>query len=338
MDQNTKKPQRRYKEKFMDLGYIFNIITIIALIALPAIGITMGQSRAAIRAIIAIDTQPAARGSIMKMVILGMALMETAGVLGVAFAVMLILDLFSPTNATTTASGLAWLGIACALGIPGMATGITSAWPTREACNAVARQPFFSSKILNVLLLSLTLLQTPVVLGFIMAWLIKSQAVGITDILDGIRLLSAGFVVGVGSIGPLIGIGHFARQSVNGLGLNRDAYPQLFAFTFISEAIIETPLLFAFVVGLILLYASNESHDAFVRGTIYISAAACTGIAAIMPSISSGKVASVASREIALTPERYSAIARASMLVQALLDTFIVYATLVSLMMIFMVK
>ena len=140
------------------------------------------------------------------------------------------------------------------------------------------------------------------------------------------------------SIGPLIGIGYFARQSVAGLGVNRDAYPQLFSFTFISEAIIETPLLFAFVVGLMLLYASNTGHDAFVRGTIYISAALCTGIAAIMPSISSGKVASAASKEIALTPERYTNIARASMLVQALLDTFIVYATLVSLMMLFVVK
>lgn len=320
----------------MELAYILHIITIITVIVLPTIGIALGQSRAAMRAIIAMDTQPAARGSIMKMVILGMALMETAGVLGVAFAVMLILDLFS--SPATTASGLAWLGIACALGIPGFVTGIASAWPTHEACDAVSRQPFFSPKILNVLLLSLTLLQTPVILGFITAWIIKSQAAGITDILDGIRLFSAGLVVGVGSIGPLIGIGTFARQSVNGLGFNRGAYPQLLTFTFISEAIIETPLLFAFVIGLMLLYAQNEGHAELVRGCVYIGAAVCTGVAAIMPSISSGRVASVASREIALQPERYSAIARASMLVQALLDTFIVYATLVSLMMIFVVK
>ncbi len=320
----------------MDIGYILNIITIIAVIALPAMGIAIGQSRSAMRAIMAIDTQPAARGSIMKMVILGMALMETAGVLGVAFAVMLILDLFSATG--STASGLAWLGIACSLGIPGFVSGITSAWPTHEACDAVARQPFFSAKILNVLLLSLTLLQTPVVLGFIVAWMIKSQASGITNILDGIRLFSAGLVVGLGSIGPLIGIGSFARQCVHGLGLNRHAYTQLFTFTFISEAIIETPLLFAFVVGLMLLYAANEGHAVLVRGAVYLGAAACTGIAAILPSVSSGRVASAASKAIAQTPERYSLIARSSMLVQALLDTFIVYATLVSMMMIFMVK
>jgi len=314
----------------IELAYILNYGTLVLVVALTSLGVAIGQGMAGYGAIHAINIQPMARNEITKTLVLSMALMETSGVLGIALGILLLLD--PSLSDAHLASGIARCGIALSICLTGLTIGIVSAQPTRQACMSIARQPFFNKNILNLLLITQSLLQTPLLFGFLVAWLIKMQAAEVETIVDGWRLFSCGLVMGLGSIGPIIGLAAFAQSAVEGIGRNRKAYSKIVTFTFISEAIIETPILFSFVIAMIMLFSPVTPKDTFLRAVMMLAAAISTGFSTIAPGINSGAIASEAGRQIALYPEHYSVVARASMLAQALIDTFVLYAALTSLL------
>lgn len=233
----------------------------------------------------------------------------------------------------TTYTGIATLGIALAICISGFVIGIVSAFPAQQACLAIARQPFFAQKIVRFMLITQSIIQTPIVFSFIIAMLIKAQLTTIDSLADSFRLLGAGICIGFGSIGPSIGLAQFARTACSGLGINRDAYNKLLPFTFLSEAIIETPIIFALVVSILLLVTGIPNGNLLV-GIAMLFAGFCTGFGTIGAGISSGKTSSAACHQIALAPEKYSLLARVSMFSQGLIDTCAIYALLISLLLI----
>src|SRR5437870_5245177 len=84
-------------------------------------------------------------------------------------------------------------------------------------------------------------------LDIIIALFIQGQSVFVETMRDSLRLISSGLAIGLGSVGPAIGLAIFAKAACAGIGINRKAYAKILPFTFISEAIIETPVIFAFV-------------------------------------------------------------------------------------------
>ena len=260
-----------------------------------------------------------------------MALMETGAVIGLALSIVLLID---PTvKEPILAGGIARFGIPLCICLCGISIGIVSSWLTRQACMSIARQPFFNKNILNLLLITQSLLQTPLIFSFIVSWIIKMQASSAVFIIDGWRLLASGLVMGLGSIGPIIGLALFACAALEGIGRNRKAYPKMLTFTFISQAIIETPILFSFIIALMMLFTPITGNDTFLKGVIMMAAALCTGLTTMVPGINSGKIASAAGRQLALNPDNYSILSRTSMLAQALIDTFVLYGALISTLM-----
>ena len=69
----------------------------------------------------------------------------------------------------------------------------------------------------------------------------QGQAAHVLLCSDSLRLIASGLCIGIGSIGPAIGLSIFSRAALNGISRNIQAYSKLLSFTFISEAIIETP-------------------------------------------------------------------------------------------------
>lgn len=320
----------------IDASSLLNYGTIVFTVAGTSLGTAIGQGLASYAALQALNIQPMARNEITRTLVLALALMETAAVIGIALAILLLID--PSIKQPVLAASIGRCGIALAMSLTGLAIGIASSLPTRSACMAIARQPFFSKNIVNLLLIAQSLLQTPILFGFIISWIIKTQAVSVTSLFDGWRLIASGLVMGLGSIGPVIGLGLFAQAAVQGVGVNRKSYTKMLTFTFISEAIIETPILFSFIVGLIILFSPITPQDNFVRGIIMLAAALCTGLSTIMPGINSGRIAGAAGKELALHPDQYSILSRTSMLGQALLDTFVLYAALISFLMILVTR
>lgn len=318
----------------IDLTGFFYYITITLCAAITSIGVGIGESLASIAAISALNRQPAARSDISRAVIVGMALTETAAVIGVVVAFLLVtrVNMLSTSNPYT---GLAIIGIACAISLSGAVVGIASSMPVKQACLAIARQPFFAPKIFNLMLITTSFIQTPIIFGFIIALLILYQAPQVTTSSGSLHLIGSGLAIGIGGIGPVLGLGTFAQSACRGIGFNRDAYNRLLTFTFMSQAFIETPIVLSLVVALILITRAPLPGSE-ITGIAALAAALCTGISTITPGMSSGQTAGAACTQIAQYPEQYSLISRASILAQGLIDSIAIYGWLVALMLIFL--
>lgn len=304
--------------------------TIALVVGVNAIGVGIGQGNASKASIDAINIQPSARSEIMKSSIVGMALIETAAIMGITIAFILF---FQTQQQTPSAyASYAELGIACAISFSGFVLGLVAAWPAQEACLAIARQPFFGQKIFRFMLITQTIIQTPIIFGFIVAMFIKDQALLVTTLPESIRLIACGLCIGLGSIGPAIGLATFARTACRSLGVNRNAYNKLLTFTFMSEAIIETPLIFSLIVA-ILLINTTIVGDNIAGACALLGAALSIGLGTIGAGISSGKTAAAACEQIALHPENYATLSRASMFAQGVIDTCAIYALLIALML-----
>lgn len=308
-------------------------ITVAIPITLSAIGVGIGQGFIGIKALQAIHTQPSASTDITKVSIIGMALTETAAILGSVISIILLLSKSIPLDITYASLGR--IGIALAIGISGFVAGIASSLPAQASCTTIARQPFFASKVMNLMLITQTLIMTPNIFGFLVSLLINNHIATATTLNQGLQLLAAGLSIGLGSIGPSIGLSLFAYTACQAVGINRKAYGKILSFTFISEAIIETPLIFSLLVSLSILTIPITPETSAIKGIAFLSAAICMGISTLGTGFSSGKTGSAATLQIAANPEQSSMISKVAMLALAMIDTFAIYGLLTAMMLIF---
>ncbi len=318
----------------IDKTHFIHYGTIAAATAINAIGVGIGQGLTSRAAIAAINQQPSAKNEITRTAILGMALIETAAVMGTFLSFLLLLQ--ARQNAHSYYSHLSEIGIALAICCSGFVLGLVSALPARAACLSIARQPFFAAQITRYMMISLSLLQTPIIFGLIIGLIIQSQAASVTTLRDSLRLISAGLCIGLGSIGPAIGLAAFAEKACEGLGKNRHSYGRIFSFTLVSQAIIETPIIFSLIIAISLLLLIPSSPDEnIIDGISFIAAALCTGLGTLGPGIGSGRTARIACDQIVAKPEMYSVLSRLSMFAQGLIETCVIYSVLISFMLLF---
>lgn len=69
------------------------------------------------------------------------------------------------------------------------------------------------------------------------------------------RLLAAGLAIGLGAIGPGIGVGMLVAAALNAIGRNPEASGNIQVNMFIGIAFTEAISIYALVVSLILLFA-----------------------------------------------------------------------------------
>lgn len=313
----------------IELGSFLHYLALALMASVSTIGVGIGQGAISVAALEAMNIQPAAQLNITRISIFGMILLEFAAIAGVTFALFI---LFS-SQPVTLLSGIAHMGIAIAIALAGIMVGIACYFPAREACFAVSRQPFFAQPILRFMLLTQSIIQTPVVFAFIIGMFIKNQTGSLTSVEESVRLLASGICMGLGTIGPAIGLAAFAKNACKGIGLNRHSYNKMVSFTFISQAIIETPMLFALVISLFIL--GTSSGDNWTRVIGLLASGLCAGIGTFAPGISSGRTAAKACEQLALHPQQYGTLSKMSMLAQGIIDSNAIYAFLVAMILYF---
>jgi len=313
----------------MHSTYLFHYGTIALSVALSSIGVGIGEGLTGLAALKALNIQPGARNEISKTFILGMALIETSAVVGLTVSLILLAPLSNLPNLEFI--HYSELGIALAISLSGLVIGITSSFPAQEACMAAARQPFFTQKILSIMLLTQSLMQTPIIFAFIVALFIKGQMIEVTTLADSFRLIASGLCIGLASIGPALGLSKFSQTACKSVGVNRDAYSQLLSFTLVSEALIESPLIFALLISLMLTQVRSSGISPMIDICVFLGAAFCMGCGTLGTSIASGRVAAKACSQIALNPQNYAALARTSMVGQVLIETCSIYTLVIAL-------
>jgi F0F1-type ATP synthase membrane subunit c/vacuolar-type H+-ATPase subunit K len=311
----------------IDSTYI--LLSLIPVI-LSALGTGIGQGLIGKQALQSMLKQPTASNNISKLCIIGTAVTETAAILGILMSLMLLGDANNIHNIWST---YGVIGIACAVGISGFCAGIASSFPVIASCQSLARQPFLQGKILNLMLITQTLIMTPNIFGLLIALLIKGKMAETESFTQALQLLASGLSIGLGCIGPSIGLSLFAFAACQAIGINKKAYGKILTFTFICEAIIETPVIFSLLISLIIL-TTTINPESILQGWQFLAAALCIGLSTISPGINSGRTAAHASTQIAYNLETYPNLSKLTMLALAMIDSFTIYGLLVSIIMI----
>ena len=153
-------------------GSILDYVAVVLSIALASVGTGIGQGMAAAQALSAIDRQEFGRSHVFRTVMLGLVLCESACI----FALIISIILFgSIDGVTTVAATLCRLGAALAIGVSACAVGIASSYAVSASCVSVSRQPFYSQRIMTLMLISQTIIEAPVIFAFIFALIIKGS-------------------------------------------------------------------------------------------------------------------------------------------------------------------
>ena len=300
--------------------------TVVVLGALPIFATALGQARVGKAALAALKQQPAHDSGIKKLFFAAIALSETVALI----AVLMVAYLFKQE----VLSDLAGYVRICAVGaivVPAVLTGYRASRASAQALISVARQPALTSRVLNFMLITQSLMQTPVIFCTLFAAIIQAQAATVTTAPEAMRLCAAAIVLALCAAGPCIGLSTFIARATQALKYNREAYSSLFSFTFMSQAIIETPFLLGLAVALVLLQVEATT---VIKGVAYLCAAVTLGVSAIVVSISSAHVATQVVDGIAHRPHETPLLGRFSLFCQAFIDTTAIYGLIVALLFI----
>ncbi len=71
---------------------------------------------------------------------------------------------------------------------------------------------------------------------------------------EGLKLIAAGLAMGLGAIGPGVGIGILAAGALQAIGRNPDARGPIFTNMILTVALAEAVAIYALVVAIIILF------------------------------------------------------------------------------------
>ena len=144
--------------------------------------------------------------------------------------------------------------------------------------------------------------------------------------------LGAGLAMGLGAIGSALGEGYAARQTLGGLARQPAVRDSLVRNMLLGQAITETPGIFALVVAFMLAFGSGESSS-LAHAAAVLASGLCIGIGSLGSAVGSGTIAGRAIDAMSRNPARAGASLKMMILAQALCQTTIVYALVVSLVL-----
>jgi len=221
-------------------------------IGLGAIGAALGEGYTAGFANEALSNKPDKAGDIMKNMLVGQAIAESAAIFALVIAILLLF-LEIPSVSYLKASALIGAGICMGLGAIG--SGIGSGFPGGEACLGIARQPAVSNKLMTNMLIGSAVCQTPAIFSMVVSLMLvfmdfSNQPLAPTWA----ALIGAGISTGFAAIGSGYGGGLAAGASCDSIARNPETFGSVTTTMLVGQAVSESTGIYALVVALLLIF------------------------------------------------------------------------------------
>ncbi|NDH09970.1 MAG: hypothetical protein EBY16_10295, partial [Gammaproteobacteria bacterium] len=144
-----------------------------------------------------------------------------------------------------------------------------------------------------------------------------------------IKFIASSISLFLGSLGGIWAIANFNAKSCTMTGYNRQATKKIFNFTFVSQTMIETPILLSFILSLII---NNTNIENLTQAIMTLAAGICMGTCALVSGYASGNIATQGVENLGKNPELAPQISKIAILGQGFLDTFAIYGLIISLL------
>jgi ATP synthase F0 subunit c len=302
-------------------------------IGFGAIGAAIGEGYTAAQANSAISTNVKHSGSIVKNMLVGQAVAESASIFALVVAILLLF-VKVPNPSLLKAASLLAAGISMGFGAIG--AGIGSGIPGGDACLGIARKPEMAGRFTTTMLIGSAVCQTPAIFAMVIALILMFMNFGQGPLhLNWAAHLGAGICMGFGAIGSGIGSGFPGGKACLGMAEQPEASPRVTTTMLIGSAVCQTPAIFAMVVALILMFMKFGNAPLHPTWAALFGAGISTGLAAIGSGIGGGMAAGASCEGIARNPETVGKVTTIMLVGQAVSQTPAIFGLLVSFILIF---
>ena len=237
----------------MDIEYITNACAWLGAgiaMGVGAVGSGVGEGHTAREAVIGMARQPEMKGPILRTMLIGQAVCETAGIFSLVIAVMLLFGRFSPS----WPKALGLLGAGLSMGLSSLGSGVGSGLPSAAACAAIARNPDCQGRVTMNMLLVQALATGGAIFGFVIAIMLISLRLEGDPIVRGCAVLGAGLCMGLGALGPGLGIGVVGAKSCEAIASKMESHRGVVNAMLLGSAVAQSPGVFALVIAMILSF------------------------------------------------------------------------------------
>ena len=304
-------------------------------IGLGAIGAALGEGYTAGLANEALSNRPEKSGEILKNMLVGQAVAESAAIFALVIAILLIF-MESSTESVLKASAL--LGAGLCMGFGAIGSGVGSGYPGGEACLGIARQPSVASRLTTNMLIGSAVCQTPAIFSMVVALMLMFMNFGSLPVSPTwAAFLGAGLSTGLAAIGSGLGGGFAAGASCGGIARNPDTFGQVTTTMLIGQAVSQTPAIFGLLISFVLMFKSFPEYVGLSVPMALLGAGICMGFGGIGPGIGNGLTAQNAVKWVARNVSASGDLTRTMLVGQAVSQSTAIYAMVISLVLIFVV-
>ncbi|MDY6880180.1 MAG: ATP synthase F0 subunit C [Thermodesulfobacteriota bacterium] len=304
-------------------------------IGLGAIGAALGEGYTAGLANEGLSQKPEQSGDILKNMLVGQAVAESAAIFALVIAILLLF-LDAPTTSLLKAAAL--LGAGLSMGFGAIGSGIGSGFPGGEACLGMARQPAIIGKLTTNMLIGSAVCQTPAIFSMVVALMLMFMDFGNLPLSPTwAAFLGAGISTGLAAIGSGLGGGMAAGASCGGIARNPDTFGQVTTTMLVGQAVSQTPSIFGLLISFVLMFKAFPETVALSASMALLGAGISMGFGGIGPGIGNGLTAEGAVKWVARNIDAAGSLTRTMLVGQAVSQSTAIYAMVVSLVLIFVV-
>ena len=218
-------------------------------IGLGAIGSAIGEGYIAMKAVESLGRQPNSSGKLLRTMLIGQAVTETAAIFALVVSLMLIFQAHEPG----VMKGISLLAAGLAIGIGSIGSGFGSGLPGGGACEGIGKQPENNDILSLHMLIGQAVTQTGTIYALSIALVLI-----ITDFTATLptmfALIAAALTIGFGTIGPGVGEGIVAIDANRAVAKGPNHMGLLTRTMLVGQAVTETTAIYSVVVALILLF------------------------------------------------------------------------------------
>ncbi|MFP4446426.1 MAG: ATP synthase F0 subunit C [Desulfosudaceae bacterium] len=304
-------------------------------IGLGAVGSAIGEGHTAACASEAIGRSPDKSGDILKNMLVGQAIAETAAIFALLVAMIL---LFTDIVQVALISAFVLLAAGISMGFGAIGAGIGSGIPAGASCLGIDRQPSFSGKITTNMLIGSAVCQTPAIFALAVSFILLFTDFSVRPLLPTwAAILGAGFAAGLGAVGSGLGGGFVAGASCKGVARNPKSASIVTNIMLLGQAVTQTTAIYRLLISFILMFKTVPATSSLSAAMALLGAGLCMGIGAIGPGIGEGLTARSAVDWISRNLEATADLTRTMLVGQAVAESTGIYALVVALMLIFVI-
>ncbi len=241
----------------------------------------------------------------------------------------------SSLDVTSTADALRLLGAALGMGLGAIGPGVGEGYAAELTCEAVARQPKSTGDVTKTMLIGQAVSESSGVFALVVSIVLLFAGTKDLTLARGIAYLSAGICIGLGAIGPGIGMGLAAGNACAVIGRAPFLQTKILFFMLIGQSVASSPGILALLVSIILMF-TDLGGMGIVGMAAIMGAGLSMGFGSFGPGLGCGFAAADAVTGVGHVPEKSGTIMQVMLVGQAVSQSTAIYSMVIAFCLIYL--